>query len=73
MYMGNMDKSKHSSTIAIIAAVTAVTVFLLLTPVLFGMYNDTNKSNYKMESKIKEVDRKLELLDKKLEQLNKEK
>lgn len=61
--MGTVDKSNHSSIISLVSAVTIVIAIFLIAPVMLGMYMDTNKNNYVMESKSKLVDSKIEKLD----------
>lgn len=58
-----MDKSHNSSIISIIAAVTVVIAIFITAPIMLGMYMDTNKNNYVVESKAKLVDTKIEKLD----------
>jgi hypothetical protein len=58
-----MDKSNNSSLITLIAAATVVIAIFISVPIMLGMYMDTNKNNYVMESKSKQVDIKIEKLD----------
>lgn len=61
--MGLMDKSNNSSLISLIAAATVVIAIFIAAPIMLGMYMDTNKNNYVMESKSKLVDTKIEKLE----------
>lgn len=61
--MGHMDKSNHSSLISLIAAATVVIAIFIAAPIMLGMYMDTSKNNYVVESKSKLVDMKIEKLD----------
>lgn len=58
-----MDKSHNSSIVSLIAAVTVVIAIFITAPIMLGMYMDTNKNNYAVESKSKQVDLKIEKLD----------
>lgn len=58
-----MDKSNNSSIIALVAAATVVIAIFISAPIMLGMYMDTNKNNYVVESKSKQVDIKIEKLD----------
>jgi type III secretory pathway component EscR len=58
-----MDKSNNSSLVALIAAATVVIALFISAPIMLGMYMDTNKNNYVVESKSKQVDIKIEKLD----------
>lgn len=58
-----MDKSNHSSIISLIAAATVVIAIFIAAPIMLGMYMDTTKNNYVVESKSKLVDTKIEKLD----------
>jgi hypothetical protein len=58
-----MDKSNNSSIIALIAAATVVIAIFIAAPIMLGMYMDTNKNNYVVESKSKQLDVKIEKLD----------
>jgi hypothetical protein len=61
--VGTMDKSNNSSIIALVAAATVVIAIFISAPIMLGMYMDTSKNNYVVESKSKQVDIKIEKLD----------
>lgn len=58
-----MDKSNNSSIIALVAAATVVIAIFISAPIMLGMYMDTSRNNYVVESKSKQVDIKIEKLD----------
>lgn len=65
--MGYIDKSKNSSTVALIAAATVVIALLITTPVMVGMYLDIHKAKHVIEKRVTEIDDRMEKLKKDLE------